>query len=772
VVEVLIWYILARIKALCLTPISPLGPSTGMTMSHRLRFVLVACLSLAATVSAAQPLPLEGPEAKPVIRAIAAPDGYRVDGRLDEAIYGTVSGAIDFYQQEPHEGELATEKTELWVLFDSKNLYLAFRMWDSQPERMIANEMRRDQAMDIYNNENMSVVIDTFHDQRSGYYFMSNMLGAMRDVQFQSETQSNGAWNPVWNPRAQKFDGGWTLEMAIPFKSVRYPAGKEQTWGINFRRAVRWKNEISFITRIPASVGAGGIYRLEDEATLVGLKVPAAGKNLDIIPFFTARSTTNKLAQPALSNKFAGDVGVDVKYGVTKGLSADFTYNTDFAQVEDDLQQVNLTRFGVFFPEKRTFFLEGQGIFDFGGQTGGGNNAGAGDIPSMFFSRQIGLVGGTPVPIIGGGRLSGKVGKYSIGIVDIQTEKVEAIGASSTNFGVLRLRRDILQKSYVGVLATRQTPSDGLENTMLGVDANIAYGVTMINAYVARTDTPGRHGQDLSYMGQYDYNAERYGISAQRLVVGKNFNPEMGFLRRRDFRTSSAAFRFSPRPAQTGSRFKSFRKFYFRGSADHTTNNAGRLESRAFSGDFNFDLNSGGIFGSSVMREYEGLESPFRIAQGVSIPVGGYGFTHATASYQFPATYKVRGSLRADLGEFYDGTKQTVSYSGRVELSKQLTLEPTLSLNWVDLPVGSFKTNLIQSKVTFTVSPRTALGVLVQYNSSAHTLSTNVRFRWEYIPGSDLYVVYNEGRTTVIPDRLADLQNRTFVVKLTRLLRY
>ena len=747
--------------------------STGPVTGPAVRLLVAATVLLGFYLPAtAQPLPSTEPGGKPTIRAIPAPDGYKVDGRLDEAIYGVVSGAIDFIQQEPYEGQPATEKTEVWVLFDAKNLYLAFRMWDSHPERMIANEMRRDQALDIYNNENMSIAIDTFHDKRSGYFFMTNMLGAMRDVQFQSERQNNGEWNPVWNPKAQKFEGGWTLEIAIPFKSIRYPAGSEQTWGINFRRAVRWKNEITFITRIPASTGPAGIYRMQDEATLVGLKVPAAGKNLDIIPFVTARTTTDKVARPTFSNRLAGEVGGDLKYGVTKGLTADFTYNTDFAQVEDDLQQVNLTRFGVFFPEKRTFFLEGQGIFDFGGQTGGGNNAGAGDIPTMFFSRQIGLARGTPVPIIGGGRLTGKAGAYLIGVVNIQAEAADAIREPSTNFSVVRLRRDILQKSYIGVLATRRTPSSGRDNLMVGADANIAYGLTIINAYYAKTHTPGLAGQDGSYMGQYDYNADRYGVNGQRLVVGKNFSPEMGFMRRRDFQTTSALFRFSPRPGRGATRFKPFRKFYYIGSADSTTNNEGRLQSRSFTGAFNFDLNSGATFTSSIDREHEGLDLPFQIATGVRIPVGGYGFTHAQASYQFPPNYKVRGTLRADIGNFYNGTKQTMSYTGRIEMSKQFTIEPTLSLNWVNLPVGAFKTNLVQSRVTYTVSPRTALGALIQFNSSARTLSSNVRFRWEYIPGSDLYVVYTEGRTTAIPDRWADLQNRTVVLKLTRLLRY
>ena len=741
---------------------------TLINVKRAVRALAGACASVAWLVTAmdatAQPAP-SGPRERPVLTAVEVPGGIKVDGRLDDEAYQFPPAATEFIQQEPYLGQSATEKTDAWVFFDDKNLYFCFRLWDSHPERMIVNEMRHDASQDIFQNENMSVILDTFHDHRSGYYFMSNPLGARRDVQFQSEVQNNSEWNPVWNPKAQRFEGGWTLEIAIPFKSIRYPAGVEQTWGINLRRVVRWKNEVSFLTAIPPGVAGGGVFRLQDEATLVGLKVPAAGRNLDVLPFVTGRSTTDRVARPAVTNRVNADWGGDLKLGVTKGLTADFTYNTDFAQVEDDLQQVNLTRFGVFFPEKRAFFLEGQGIFSFGGESGG-------DIPTMFFSRQVGLARGTPVPIIGGGRLTGKAGAYTIGVVDIQTEKSPAIGEPSTNFGVLRLRRDILQKSYVGAMAARRTPSVGRDNLTVGVDSNIGLGLHAINAYLAKTVTPGRPGQDVSYMAAYDYGGDRYGVTGQRLVVGRNFNPEMGFLRRQDFQTTSASVRFSPRPKRGTVRLKPFRKFFYATAADYTTDNDGRLQSRSVSGSFNVDLMNGAGFNSGVDREYEGLDAPFQIASGVRVPIGGYGFTRVRASVSLPPSFRIRGNVSANIGDFYNGTRQTLSYTGRVEVTRQFTIEPTISLNWVNLPAGAFKTNLLQSRVSYTFTPRTTLGTLIQYNSSARAVSTNVRFRWEYIPGSDLFVVYTEGRTTALPERFADLQNRTFVVKLTRLLRY
>ncbi len=736
----------------------------------------VAALLLAASAgAAAQPTPPQAKttqvapaptDDKPVLRAVHVPGGIKLDGRLDEEVYKLPPATTRFIQQEPRPGEPATEKTEAWVFFDDKNIYFCFRMWDSHPERMIANEMRHDASQDIFQNENISITIDTFHDQRSGYYFMTNPLGARRDVQFQSEQQNNGEWNPVWNPKSERFDGGWTSEVAIPFKSIRYPSGADQVWGVQIRRVVRWKNESTYLTAIPPGIGASGVYRLQDEATLVGLKVPAAGRNLDILPFVTARTTTDKLSRPPKINDGKGDFGADVKVGVTKGLTADFTYNTDFAQVEDDLQQVNLTRFGVFFPERRPFFLEGQGIFSFGGQSGG-------DIPTMFFSRQIGLSGGAPIPIIGGGRLTGKAGAYTIGVVDIQTEDTPSRNAPSTNWGVARLRRDVLKKSYIGVMAARKTPTAGRDNLMFGADANIGLGLNIFNGYIAKTSSPHLSGNDLSYMVAYENQGDRWGGSAQQLVVEQNFNPEMGFLRRRDFRTTSGGFRFSPRPdRKTARRLKPFRKFFYQGSMDYTTNNEGFLQSRGMGGSFNIDFMNGTTFSSGVDRDFEGLDVPFQIFPGVRIPVGGYGFTSARASVGLPPNFRVRGTISGTFGDFFDGTRQTLSYAGRVEVTKQFTIEPTLSLNWVKLPVGDFTTHLVQSRISFTFTPRQTLGTLIQFNTSTRTLSTNVRYRWEYIPGSDLFVVYTEGRTTAIPDRFADLQNRTFVVKLTRLLRY
>ena len=310
------------------------------------------------------------------IRATRLTDGIRLDGLLDERVYQTVPAITGFIQQAPDEGAPATEKTEAWIMFDADNLYPAGRIWDSAPpSEWVANEMRHDTPQ-LRQNDTFALILDTFYDRRNGVAFYSNPLGAIADFAITNEGNPNSDWNPVWDVRTARFEGGWTVEMEIPFRSLRYRPGSNQVWGVQLRRNVRRKNEWTYITPLPISAGSGpgGIFRVSEAATLVGLEVPRGARNLEIKPYGIGGVRTDVNASPLTNNAGDGDFGFDVKYGITQNLTVDLTYNTDFAQVEVDEQQVNLTRFRLFFPEKREFFLEGRGIFDFarGGITGGG----------------------------------------------------------------------------------------------------------------------------------------------------------------------------------------------------------------------------------------------------------------------------------------------------------------------------------------------------------------------------------------------------------------
>ena len=700
------------------------------------------------------------------MRAVRIDTPLRIDGQLDEEVYRRVPGAGDFIMQEPREGEPATEQTETWIFFDNEYLYVAARCWDDQPDRWVMTELRHDNG-NIIDNENLSVALDTFHDRRNGFFFQTNPLGALREQAFTDEVNINSNWNTIWEVRSGRFEGGWTVEMAIPFKSLRYRGSGPQVWGINFRRMVKWKNEVSFLTRVQRAYGRNGIFRASTAGTLVGLETPAQSMNLELKPYVVSTLTTDHAAATPFSNRFSPNAGFDFKYGLTRGLIADATVNTDFAQVEEDLQQVNLTRFSLQFPEKRDFFLEGQGIFNFGGTRGTGN-----DVPILFFSRRIGLSQGQSVPVVAGGRLTGTVGKFGVGALNIQTDDKVSAGAVATNFSVVRLKRDILRRSNIGFLATRRTPAptQSASNLVVGADANLAFFRSLtINGYYARTETPGATGDQSSYRGRFDYDGDRYGLQAEHLLVGDRFTPEIGFLRRSDFRRSTLGARFSPRP--TSSRL--IRRFNYEAGYNYITDSRRtRVENRQASGLFQIDFESSDQWTLDYAHDFEYLPRDFPIAPAVTVPSGGYDYDTVRMTYELGQQRRVSGRISAATGTFYDGTKKEANFtSGRIALSARVSIEPGLTLNWIDLPQGRFTNRLITARGIFTPSARMLISSLMQYNGSDQTLSSSVRLRWEYVPGSELFVVYSDGRNTsdlIVPG----LINRSFAIKATRLLRF
>mgnify|MGYP001560020709 CR=1 FL=1 len=711
------------------------------------------------------------------VRATRITDPITIDGTLGEGVYGRIQAIDGFLQQEPHEGQPASQKTDVWLLYDEKNIYVAARCWTTDPARIVANEMRRD-SFAIFQNDNFGVLFDTFHDRRNGFMFYTNPLGGLSDSLVTDERDTNRDWNTVWDVRAQRFDQGWTLEMAIPFRSLRYPAPGPQEWGVQFRRIARGANEFSYLTPMPAAFTQRAMTRVSQAATLVGLEAPKAALNLELKPYALGAVATDLNSSVPFRNDPSADVGFDTKYTFKNGLVADATVHTDFAQVEDDEQQVNLTRFSLFFPERREFFLEGAGIFAFGGASvslRGGGGGPPSNTPILFYSRKTGLYRGndgtTAVPILAGGRLTGRTGAYTVGALNIQQRADAAVGAPATNFSVVRLKRDILTQSSVGVLFTNRSQSvnaDG-SNQTLGADASFTFLRSLtINAYLARTRTEGWSGNDASYRGEVQWTGDRYGFEAEHLVVEKNFNPESGFLRRKDFRRNFGMFRFSPRPAGSAT----IRKYQFELAFDHFTDTSGRLETEQAQAQVGMDFQNGDEWRLEFKNNYEYLDEPFEISDGLVLPVGGYRFNEFEARYNMGPQRRLNGYLWAGSGEFFDGTRTEVGYRGRVELTGKIGLEPGISFNWVDLAEGSFVAKLLTARVNYNLSPRKALSALVQYNSAGDVIGANLRFRWEFKPGSDLFVVYNEGRDTSISVRRSELSARSFAVKITRLFRF
>ena len=735
------------------------------------------------------------------VRAIRLDGPLDIDGSLDEPIYQEAPALTEFIQSLPDEGDPATERTEAWVMYDEGNIYVSARVHDSAPEsEWIANEMRRDR-----NNtqDTFGLIFDTFYDRRSGYFFYVNPLGGFNDAQITNEGSPNMDFNPVWDVRTGRFDGGWTVEMRFPFESLRFSPGTSQVWGLQLRRSIRRKNEAAHLTLIPrAAAGANGnqaIMRMSRAATLVGLEVPPLGINIDVKPYAMGTLTTDRAASPDVENEPDGDVGLDVKWAITQNLAADLTYNTDFAQVEVDEQQVNLTRFNLVFPEKREFFLESRGIFGFpatgaggfggggggaggggggGGPGGGGGGFGGGTAPQLFFSRRIGLQGGQPVPILGGGKLTGKVGPFDVGALSIQTDEVrelDALGNSTTlaeltNFTVVRLRADVLSRSNVGALFARRSRSLVAEgsNETYGADASLAFFNDLyLTGYYARTQTRGVNSLNQSYQARVNWAGDTQGFSASHLLVEDDFNPEAGLVRRSGFRQTQLAIRASPRP-----QIEHIRQVTVDGSVNYLRNaRLGFLETRELSGGLMIEFENSDQFSVGYSESYERLEGDESITGG-TILAGRYQFEFLDAFYSFGPQRFFSGSLSARHGGFFGGDLTSVGFNrGRVEILSRLSLEPSVSHNWVRLPGQGFSTTVAATRVNFTFTPRIYLSGLMQWNSSNDRVGANLRLRWEYRPGSELFLVYTEDRDTYDFSRVPVLSNRGLALKVTSLLR-
>jgi hypothetical protein len=764
---------------------------------------VAVALTLAAwpvhTLAAQSPTPIDGPPppvspsvirrdatGRATVRAIKLSAPLVLDGILDEDVYSREAPFDGLIQVAPNDGAPATERSDIWITYDDRNIYLSCRCHESAPPaEWVVNELRRD-TNGLRNNEHIGVLFDTFYDRRSGFAFYTNPLGARADYSVVDEGGSNTDWNPVWTSKSGRFDGGWTVEMAIPFKSLRYRAGKDQIWGMQIRRSVRHKNEWDYLTPVPRILaGPQALNRVSAGGTLVGLDLPEAGKNIELKPYVVTRSAVDRVRAPQDNYVFTSEIGGDVKYAVTPNLTADLTVNTDFAQVEIDEQQVNLTRFSLFFPEKREFFLEGRGIFDFGrGGNGVLSSSSGSDTPDLFYTRRIGLNGGSVIPINVGGRLTGKLGPYAIGLMNIGTARDALSRSDPTNFTVVRLKRDILKRSSIGMMATNRSVATS------GTGSNAAYGMDgafllsqalTAGAYWAQTSTTGVSGNNQSYQGRVDYGLDLYGAKAEFLSVGRNFDPQVGFRRRSDFNRSFGELRFSPRPKNQ----ERFRKFTFTGSGEYVEGGAGLLETRIWRGRFGTEFNSSDVFSIDVTQDYEFLRQPFTPSGSpAAIAPGGYRFSDVAVSYAFGAQRRASGTVTLRGGNYYDGTIRSVTIgpgstggTARIAVLQRLAVEPTYSITRIERPNAAFTTRLARARVDFGFTPLMFASALVQYNSADRAFSTNFRFRWEYAPGSELFLVYADERD-VTDDRFATattvrgLKNRTFVLKINRLFRY
>ena len=611
-----------------------------------------------------------------------------VDGLLDEPVYEAVPPVGGFIQQVPDEGEPATETTDVWVFFDDENVYVSARCWDSQPERMVANEMRRD-------NTNISGTTRTSPSSSTrsttGATASSSTptrsarsaTAVITDERRRSTRLEHGLVRQGGPLRRglDRRDGDPVQVAALPRRARR--SGASTSAG-----ACAGRTRCRYLTRDPGGAGAPrGISKVSSAATLVGIEAPSGSLNLELKPYVIARrrrptSTPSRAFEQRLGRRLRRRRQVRRS---RRSLTADLTYNTDFAQVEDDEQQVNLTRFSLFFPEKREFFLEGTGIFDFGSALLADE---APDLrPVVFFSRRIGLSELGPVPIRAGGRVTGKTGPYGVGTLYIQTDEDGATQSPRTSFATLRVKRDVLRRGTVGVIGTRRSPATSGEgvNEVLGADAQLKFFTYLwIEGYYAATRTGGRRGDGDSHQLRVNYRGDLYGLDLEHLVVGEDFNTDIGFVPRPGIERRRAQARFSPRPQA----WKDVRKIGLTAELDYITDRHGRLETRDAELRFDLELENSDALSATYARHFEFLPEDFPITADVVIPSGEYRFDEARLTYELGGQRKISGFLSAATGGFYDGTRTSAGYTGRVGLTRASSSSRAFSSTGSTCPPG------------------------------------------------------------------------------------
>ena len=704
---------------------------------------------------------------KPVAQAIRITDSPRIDGALDEPAWQSAPVVDRFLQQEPQEGEPATDRTEVRMLFDAGHLYIGVKAYTSIG--VTATEMRRD-ADRLFDEDNFQVILDTFHDSRNGYMFLTTPLGAKLEQQIFDEGEGGGRgttanvnrnWDGVWDAAARITDEGWTAEIEIPFSTVRFAPGDAQVWGVNFQRHIRRKNESVLWAPIPK---AYTLTRVSMAGELHGLSGISRGLDLRLKPFMVGGVHNVQASRTSRSTDLIRDIGLDARYGLTAGLNMDVTVNTDFAQVEVDEQQVNLTRFGLFYPEKRDFFLENSNFFTMGT---GSSFTSAQVQTDLFFSRRIGLSDtGTPIPILGGVRVAGKSGRNNIGVLDIQTD--DAFGRPGDNFFVGRYSRDIFRRSRVGALFINKEGTGGSAhfNRTMGVDANLAPSANLqINSYLAKTETPGKSGNDMAFYGRIAYRDPKWNLWLNYLDVQDNFNAEAGFVQRTGIRTTKAYFSPTPRPRSGG--IKLMEPMYV---LTYTTDQTNRLVYRNHHVMLGTTLRDDTFINVFYQKTFDVLDVPFRIRPDVVIPAGEYSMHEWYFTLNSSPGKRIYERVTVSPVQFYDGTRLNLSAAAGLRATSQFSAEVQYNRNDVKMPWGNFLVNQSVLRLDYTFSPRMTVRSLTQYNSLTNEVSNNIRFNLIYRPGSDIYIVYNDLSQTGLPADIFGRKDRQLLIKATYLL--
>lgn len=742
-------------------------------LSSLLKFRRIIILLLAVTLLFVSIVGIHAASQDDKIKAYRTYQSIEIDGDLTEEDWQHAEPMDRFIQVEPYEGEALSEPMELRILYDDENIYFGFTCHDSDMSKLVANEMRRD-SRDLHENDNVFVLLDTYNDKRSGFFFRMNALGAVQDRAITNSGDTfNSDWDAVVACQSKINDSYWTAELSVPFSQLRFEKNDPMTWGINAGRGIARSREEAIWMPVPASYGGRAKYRTAHVGRLVGLEGIAPSRNLEILPYILPGITQiNDDTQLQTDREFK--VGFDAKYGITSNLTTDITYNTDFAQVEADEEQVNLTRFSLFFPEKRPFFLEGAGLFDFG-------------IPRtsfrrpppmlLFYSRRIGLAEGHAIPIIAGGKASGKVGSYGVGFLNVLTDEFYDAGDEDdpldiphTNYSVMRITKDIASGSRIGMIAVNQDKI-GDYNRAGGFDFEYRPNDSLdVRGLWSRTFEPGMSGQNNAWYLGSNWRSKNFRVEGSYTDIDEDFNPAVGYVRRTGIRQLRGETRWTPMPQRFG-----IRQIWTGPEANYILNHDNELEEWDISYTNWFEFNSGDYILFNAGRNFERLNDVFDFRDGVEIPIGDYQSNSYSVRLSSSDSRLISTTIGGGLEDFYEGevrrayVETTLKPNGHISVGAQYQFNQV-----VDLPTAYFTDgnprpvyiNLFRGRLDYSFTTGLFAKLFAQWNADSNVVSTNFLVNYIYRPGSDFYFVFNQtydtnGTTT---SRLLD---STVVAKVT-----
>ena len=659
-----------------------------------------------------------------LVRAVFVDRPPKIDGWLDDAAWQKAAVVDRFFQRDPKLGEPVSERTEFLICYDRKNIYFAFRCYESDPSQITAKEMARD--VSLGEDDRVQVILDTYLDRRNGYWFQIGPRGSIGDALVADNgADFNKNWDGLWEGKARIHSQGWDAEIAIPFGTVSFRPGQTR-WGLKLIRHIRRKLESSYW---PVANRNTYNFQISDEGILEGLEGITQGIGLDVNPYLLGGIDHRAVAE----DKLVGDVGGEVFYRLTPGLRSAFTVNTDFAQTEVDAVQINLTRFPLYYPEKRDFFLDGANYFTFGPLS-------EQFIP--FFSRRIGLdASGSPVDIIGGGKLTGQEGQWNIGALDV----VDSNEGVEHNYAVARVRRNIGKQSSIGFIATSGNAISAASNRLAGFDFKLGSSTFRKNKNIAlwlyglKSWTDGLHGNDTALGAEISYPNDFLNFRAGVRQIGEDFVAGVGFVPRRGIRDSYLSTAVGPRPEKWG-----ILQAQFRFGFDLVTD----LENRPLTRIFMFSplflrFVTGDEVSITAAPQREVLDEPFQIHPSHTIPAGTYDFVRYEVKLQSALRRNFWAGTTQRWGSFYNGTRRDFLASFGYKVAVPLYIGAEVERNYVTLPDGSFSTGVSRLNFNVLFSPDITLYSFVQYNDLSKTLGWQSRFRWILKPGRELLFVWN-----------------------------